>query len=156
MKSFTNKDIYLLQADLVTVGAVFDNDLILNQEVNINRLKANNTIYTFKADTTMDLRVGDLAIVDSQGEPKIVRIVEIHQTPQIDRNASFVYRWVIQKLDLTHYQKRISEEKVLEQLLERLTFIEQQRGLKERLAQVQEDKVIANLLQTISENDSEM
>ena len=50
--------------------------------------------YTYKTKFK-SFSPGDLAIVKSVGGSyKVVRIVEAHDTPQIDPNARYEYKWI--------------------------------------------------------------
>lgn len=131
-----NYPVHLLQEKFITVGAVFENDLtvehLLKSEI---PLENHQFAYTFKAEADIDLKVGDFALVHANEEAKIVRVVEIHNTPQLDSQAKFKYKWIIQKLDFSAYRKRLEEEQLISALLNRLDFLEQQQALQQRIAQ---------------------
>lgn len=137
-------DMSLLQENLITIGAVFDNDFTLDS---LNNRQSNQsldddkglTVYTFKADASMNIAVGDWVLVDASGRPKVVRVVEVHDYPQIDAEMPFTYRWVIQKIDFSGYQRRVLEDKYLAKILDRLAFIKNRQALMKRLSLVQEE-----------------
>ena len=60
--------------------------------------------YTYKTD--IDFSIGDIAIVETSGEYKFVRVVGLNAG--IDPDAPFEYAWIIQKLDLTAHEKRVA------------------------------------------------
>lgn len=131
--------IHLLQEDFITVGAVFEDEVTIEQLLKEKDFPtAHQFAYTFKANADMGLKAGDLALVHAQNEIKIVRIVEIHDSPLIDETANFDYKWVIQKVDITAFQQRMAEEKLLKRLLGKLVAVEKKHGLTERLEKAKE------------------
>lgn len=65
--------------------------------------------YTYKTD--IEFKVGDIAIIKTQGKWKFVEVVEL-DVP-IDPKAVFEYLWIVQKLEAEAYEERVS--KLLEQ-----------------------------------------
>ena len=53
--------------------------------------------YTYKTD--LELEKEQLVIVEAGSSFSIAQIVAIHDTPQIDINAKFEYKWVVSTLD---------------------------------------------------------
>jgi hypothetical protein len=107
----------LLQTGYATVevsydfpnGILTDNTLCL--PVNVGRF------YTFKMLLNM-AEAGDLIAVphDKKGVT-IVQVTKVHDTPQIDLDADYDYKWAVCKLDLSAYDKLITvEQKALGQL----------------------------------------
>lgn len=91
-------------------------------------------VYYYK--TLLDFEVGDKAIVDSPYEGLvIVDVVEVKSALQVDGN--FRYKWIVNKVDLTEYQRlNEQEEKILETLAEYRGSIlkkEMYESLKEEL-----------------------
>ena len=69
--------------------------------------------YTFKVTNELasTLVVGDLVLVEStQGYLRSVRVESIDAFPDINFKASFAYKWVIQKLDLSEYHMLLAQE----------------------------------------------
>ena len=68
--------------------------------------------YTYKVPRDWTIAVDDYLVVhrDTSGL-HIVRVVRVDAEPQIDIDASFDYKWAVQKLDLTTYQARIEAER---------------------------------------------
>lgn len=59
--------------------------------------------YTYKTD--IPLEVGDQVVVEVRHELKIVRVVHVDETPRLDANAPWEYRWIVSKVDYEGYQK---------------------------------------------------
>lgn len=74
--------------------------------------------YTYKAPLDMELKEGDLALVMSPNTGiSVVEVVTIHSTPKIDLDASFEYKWIVQKVDLTGYNARLKAEEDFKEVL---------------------------------------
>ncbi len=63
----------------------------------------------------------------------VVQIVAIHNTPQLDPNATFDYKWVIEKISLSGFVARLQEEKTLKDKLAQLAYFEKASTLKQKL-----------------------
>lgn len=83
---------------------------------------SNNNSYTFKTD--LDLAVGDLVVVPSVKEHDcdVALVVKVHTTPQIDFNVNYVYKWVINKVDVEAHNERLKKEEALQQELMLIEF----------------------------------
>lgn len=145
-----NQDSHYLQKPFITVGAVFEDNIGINDIIN----NTNNTeldykgfYYTFKAEIDSDFKVGDYAVVHARNELKIVRIVQIHDAPKIDMNANFEYKWVVQKIDFGVFKERHQEQKRIETLLNALQIAERKEALLDRLNKMsQKDETFGELL----------
>lgn len=148
-----NQDLHLLQKPFITVGAVFEDDVSVDEILHKGTDNAyQGFCYTFKAEVDNNLQVGDYAIVHANHALKIVKIVQVHDTPNIDINAKFEYKWVIQKIDFANFKQRLDEQKQLENLLNALQITERKNALVDRLNQAsQKDKTFANLLNQIKQ-----
>lgn len=96
--------ISLMEKDYDTVSVVFQKDS--------NRPATTSTgkRYTYKCLKGTPL-VGDIAIVEVGEQLAFVKIVEVHNTPQIDFNADYDYRWLLQYVNRKSYDNRMSSEK---------------------------------------------
>ncbi len=65
-------------------------------------------IYTYK--TSENFEVGDKAIVCPNGSLKVVQIVRVDDTPQIEFGSNVEYKWIVQKIDLDSYNDRLERE----------------------------------------------
>ena len=67
--------------------------------------------YTYKIWLTTGIDVGDKVVVDSTKKGLLVaQVVEVHAAPKIDIDASFTYKWVIQKVDTTQYESQLAKD----------------------------------------------
>lgn len=66
---------------------------------------------TYHYKTTEDFEIGDNAVVDVQGELKIVRVVELDCLLSLSDNIS--YKWIVSKVDKTEYSRCQEVEKEL-------------------------------------------
>ncbi|MDH2998498.1 hypothetical protein A1D22_10845 [Pasteurellaceae bacterium LFhippo2] len=146
------KNSHLLQKDFVTVGVIFENNLSIDKLLEEDySFKKDLCVYTYKAEANIGLKVGDFVVVHASNEAKIVRVVEVHQFPKL--TDKFQYKWVIQKIDLTAYRKRLEEEKTISALLERLALLEQQNELLQRIQQAEKtDARFAELMAKFRKN----
>ncbi len=62
--------------------------------------------YTFMTDE--ECKVGDKAVVFTNGRWNVVTIMEIHDGPQLKENYN--YTWLVQIVDRTNYDKHIQED----------------------------------------------
>ena len=68
-------------------------------------------IYTYK--TTLDLKVGDYVVVDPPQGLQVVRVCDIDVAPE---KAPATLKYIVCKVDLEDYQKRLEQEKKLQEL----------------------------------------
>lgn len=143
-----NQDFNYLQKPFMTIGAVFEDELPISEALRGEPLPQHHGyVYTFKAELDSGLKAGDFAVVHANDELKIVRVVEVHSSPDIQHDAQFQYKWVIQRIDFELYRERLKEERKLSRLLSRLAFAEKKNQLIERLKNVAEhDTKIAKFL----------
>jgi hypothetical protein len=82
--------------------------------------------YTFKALLSENLKEGDLVIIPSNyGFMYQVGIVRtVHKEPQIDTSASYDYKWIVGKLDITRYTSTLALE---ERFKEAMATLERKR-----------------------------
>lgn len=146
-----NHDLHYLQKPFITVGAIFEDDIGINDILNESTpadFEYKGFCYTFKAEIDSNFAVGDYAVVHARNELKIVKIVQVHDAPKIDVNANFEYKWVIQKIDFVPFKERHNEQKRIETLLNALQIAERKEALLERLNKMsQKDESFAEILQ---------
>lgn len=144
------QELHYLQKDFITVGAIFVDEIDINDILNDTTSADCNHqgfCYTFKAEVDGGFVVGDYAVVHARDELKIVKIVQIHDTPKIDVNAHFEYKWVIQKIDFRAFKARHQEQQRIETLLNALHIAERKEALLERLNKMsQKDEHLHELL----------
>jgi hypothetical protein len=76
--------------------------------------------YTYKVHKDWKVEAGDHLVVDS---PKsgltVVKVQSVDKAPRIDTDASFTYKWALQKVDRAFYDRQVEKERLfLEQLAE--------------------------------------
>jgi len=122
----------LLQSGFKTVEVCYNTS---SDSMNLR----NNRFYTFK--TNLNLKVEDLVIVEGSGCFKTVRVVVVHDEPQIDLDADFDYKWVVSKLDLTAYNEIVEGEKAALKLLTNMERDKVRKAAQEQLVELYGDKV---------------
>ena len=156
-KTLKPTDLNYLQTDYTTVKAIFIKDLAIFdiQHQSLTSILAEQKQdafreYSYKADSRLNLVKGDLAIVHANNGLAIVQISHVDETPHIDPNVSFHYKWVIDKIDLDGFKARLDEEENLKQLIAKLNHVEQQKQLIERIEIAsQKDSELAQLWQQL-------
>lgn len=82
-------------------------------------------LYTYKIKDNQKVKPGDYVVVMAPSDiPKVVVVVDVHATPNIDLDADFSYKWVIQVVDCTAYDAQLKAEKDFKQTL---TTIEREK-----------------------------
>lgn len=80
-------------------------------------------LYTYKVTPELHalLRSGDSIIVpaSSQGAQQfsVAKIWMVHPAPQIDYDAPFEYKWVVQKIDIATYLEQVAQEENFRNML---------------------------------------
>ena len=104
-------------------------------------------LYTYKAPKRK-YAAGDLAIVVANGTYKVVQVHSIDEIQDFDPYSEMQYKWLVQKLDLTDYNKCIQTEKNIANLLieaeRRAMYTAVQTELQERLGK-SADQLILDL-----------
>lgn len=106
-----------LQANFYTIGVMFSTDKYGQAH------EYTGKTYTYKVPNEVKFEVGDFAVVRVEGkEPefKVVKIVEVNCGNICDQNASFKYKWVIQKVELGKYEERLLNDKRLAAMIAEL------------------------------------
>lgn len=95
----------LILSDYYTVGVVFSNEPTSKQ-------------YTYKVDKSMELKEEDLVVILADGQFKIVRVRSIHAEPNIDFSSNVDYKYIVDKVDLTVYNKLQARSKEIKKTLD--------------------------------------
>lgn len=129
-----------------TVKAIFTPELTVDEVIHntaediAKAMKlASEYGYTYKADKSLGLAVGDYALVHARSELKIVQICEVHDQPQLDPNASYQYKWLVDKVNLAGFKFRQEEQKQAEALYQEMKYIESQSKLHKRFAEISKE-----------------
>lgn len=60
-------------------------------------------VKTYTYVTHLDIAVGDTVIVETGGQPKIVKVIGVDADVKIEPNDTIEYGWVLQKIDMVAY-----------------------------------------------------
>lgn len=82
-----------MNSDLITIAVRFSADSPVH--------------YTYMAGHSDNLEVGDFVVVKVANQYKVTKVVEIHDTPQLDGGHN--YTWIVQKVDPTKYGERMEQ-----------------------------------------------
>jgi len=75
-----------------------------------------NKSYTYI--TSLDIKVGDHAVVDCGGDGfKVVQVLEVHDDVEIEPNSDTKFKWVIAKFDLEHHKSNEAKNEQIEKLM---------------------------------------
>lgn len=150
-----NHILSLMQTGFTTIGVVYEVDSSTATAVERARNRSTREKeYTYKALESDNLQVGDLVLVDSPSSGmRVVQVVRVDPKPRIDLKASFPYKWIVQKVDMTRYNNILEqEEKFQDALLE----VERVRQREEVLRSFEEtlpkDSEAYKLFQTTMES----
>lgn len=70
------------------------------------RYATSSQVYTFMTDE--DCKVGDKAVVFTNGSWSVVTIVRVDDEPQLKHG--YKYTWLVQVVDRTNYDRHIQED----------------------------------------------
>lgn len=88
--------------------------------------------YTYKAKKSLKLQPGDAVVVPSARGLgiKIGLVHSVQEVPDIDLDAPFEYKWIVDKVDTTEYDKTLTEERQFMQLAQEAERQHQREILK--------------------------
>lgn len=67
--------------------------------------------YTYKAPRIANISVDDYVVVHSKARGLVIaRVVRVDDNPRIDVDASFDYKWIVQRVDREGYDQRVRAE----------------------------------------------
>ena len=68
--------------------------------------------------TSLDIKVGDHAVVDCGGDGfKVVQVLEVHDDVEIEPNSDTKFKWVVAKFDLEHHKSNEAKNEQIEKLM---------------------------------------
>ena len=85
--------------------------------------------YTYKAPKTMDLKVGDLVVVESKYGICLANVVRVDLDPVIDLDADFDYKWIAQRVDFTAYNELVLNEQTFNANMIEVERVKQRESL---------------------------
>lgn len=87
--------------------------------------------YTYK--TVMPLEVDDYVVVSTPGNKfQVVKVRDVLNPLEVEVDPAITYKWVVAKVDMTHYEECVAME---EQLAEQL----RKAALRKRQAEIKSD-----------------
>lgn len=158
-------EVDILQENVITVGAVFiDSDIdellqigteppnpelekLLAENMMLPPISEKEHSYTFKAESSDNWEVGDYALAHVCSELKLVRVVRVDSQPQFNPKAHYTLKWLVQKIDLTHFANRLAEEKRLRALINAVEIAEKRKALQKRISDSADDPLVKVLQQ---------
>lgn len=66
--------------------------------------------YIYKAPLSDGIQAGDHVVVSTHKGFAVAKVLEVHNLPQIDVDADFDYKWIVQKVDTTAFDARVNRE----------------------------------------------
>lgn len=95
-------------------------------------------VYTYLCDIA-EIAVGDDAVVFvSSGDyeiPKVVKVVSVDRTIDVDLLGDIDYKWIVQRVDTTDYDRKLQEAQELQGKLAKLRRDAARNQLKSALVQ---------------------
>lgn len=68
--------------------------------------------------TSLDIKVGDHAVVDCGGDDfKVVQVLEVHDDVEIEPNSDTKFKWLVAKFDLDHYKSNEAKNEQIEKVM---------------------------------------
>lgn len=88
--------------------------------------------YTYKCPDDIELELGDKVLVDSPRNGLcIATVVRKDDFADIDLNADFTYKWIVQKVDRTRYDDMLDKEAKFSRLLTEAERVKQREAVME-------------------------
>lgn len=103
-------------------------------------------VYTYKVELSDNIEVGNVVAVKVGGDVVLAKVVEVHDLPQIDLDADFDYRWIVQKIDFTHYDEVAKREAEFNQAMVEVERVKQREKVKRDMEELLGDSPMAKQL----------
>ena len=104
------------------------------------KFDGSSKLYTYKANSSECIVPGDRVIVYTNGQHKIVDVIEVHEDPLSHLDPNIDYRWITQRIDDSERIERESNQAEMIKMLK--TFQAKRRVLE--AAKAQEEILIAS------------
>ena len=108
--------------------------------VDVDRDPATNC--TYKVDKGLDLKEGDLVVVPAGTTFKVGRVTKVDAEPDIDIEAPYALKWVVQKVDTTKFDEQIRREA---EAMARIKVDQRAKAREAALKELMADTTIAEL-----------
>ena len=106
--------------------------------------------YTYKARFDQLVSAGDQVIVDSPyGGMKVVIVTDVDDFANIDFDATYTYKWIVQKVDTSTYEDNLASEIEAGKAIRQLRNNAKRFAVREELNQLVKGPASKTLYQTI-------
>lgn len=86
--------------------------------------------YVYKVPRAWDVKQGDhLVVLSPQNGLKVVQVCHVDESPDIDLDANFDYKWAVSKVDLTEFRELTEKEKKFNDALVEVERVKQRESL---------------------------
>lgn len=123
------------------------------QEFNTVSVRFSDTSKTYTYKTKENFEAGDKAIVNPNGMLKVVTVIDVHETPQIDFGSNIEYKWIVQKVDTRAYEAILAQEEAIAVELRKSIAAKKRKEVKQELLESLGYQEVSKL-QQILEPDS--
>lgn len=89
--------------------------------------------YVYKVLKDDGYKVGDIAVALTERGMVLVTVVEVHETPELDLDADFDYKWLVQRVDTTRLAEQQQAEKNFQIAILEIERRKQRDRLKQEL-----------------------
>lgn len=103
----------------------------------------NSRLYTYKTLLKDNVQPNDTVVVIVGNEMVLVKVVEVHELPQIDLDADFDYKWIVQRIDTAAYDKMQEKEQQFQQAMVEVERVKQREKVKQEMTQLLIDSPVA-------------
>ena len=119
-------------------------EAFINQ--NQHKQKAGPKSYVCKVLREDGYKPGDVAVVNSPRGLTLVMVVQVDEHPQIDVDADFDYKWLVQRVDMTRYNRQLEAEKNFQAVLLEIERRKHTNRIKSELLEMYGDTEEGKLL----------
>lgn len=113
------------------------------------KFEGTQRLYTYKALLEDKVKEGDYVVVDTPSAG--LQLCEVHhvdRVPNIDVDADFDYKWIVQKVDRSKYDERIEREEQFHLAMQEVEREKKRAELRQHfLADIGEDSVAKRILE---------
>jgi hypothetical protein len=97
----------------------------------VNHHSGDHKTWTFKVPLSWNIKEGDIAVVKSNNGHGLsfVHVVSVDAIPDIDIDANFEYKWLVQKVDTTEFDSLVEKEKVFGDTMLEIERVKQRESL---------------------------
>lgn len=103
----------------------------------------NTRLYTYKVLLKDNVQPNDTVVVIVGNEMVLVKVVEVHELPQIDLDADYDYKWIVQRIDTDAYDKMQEKETQFQQAMVEVERVKQREKVKQEMEQLLIDSPVA-------------